>query len=420
MKHKSNTGGLMNFINKANQTNLKPKAEPSKKPNQNLDPKIQNSLNPSSNLGPKEKRNSEITSFKTFPKKTDSSFFSYDKLILPSQNIEDSILNELPEDIRQEILASKNLQSKGENPNKKNTQSSSKSIQNKQESYFKEKKPNIPKGKAKLPPMQEIDMAVLVELPEDIRNEILNEYKTNSENSSDSSTLKIENTFDPKAAIQSDKNLEIKPDQKVEVKDDKSNPHLNHLTDEKYFSFSQVDPEFLAALPEDMRDDVQMYCMMKKRERNNAEKKKAESKKPNKISNGWSMFKQSTSSKTTKPKSTRGRKPKSVLGRNNGVATRVKEVEREKNKLEIIKQTNKEVNKEANKQAETKVIEEKEMIEIISHIRCFPVESVKSGGQEKALSSLVKCMFDLSVDQVRILNEIGNSILCNIYKFYFC
>ncbi|XP_033208204.1 DNA repair protein REV1 [Belonocnema kinseyi] len=395
LKHKSNTGGLMNFINKAKQANFEGNAETSNKPNENIDSKNQNS--PSIlNSGANEQLNSKITDFKTLPKKTNSSFFSNDKLILPSHDIDDSVLNELPEDIRNEILASTNIKSKSENQ-KKGSSDSSKSIQTKQESYFKEKKPNVPKGKAILPPMQEIDMAVLVELPEDIRNEILNEYKTKSEEFG-SPSKKVEHASDKEAAIELDQAREAEPDQ--------SNSRLSHLRDEKDFSYSQVDPEFLAALPEDMRDDVQMYCMMKKREKNNAEKKKPTEAKPKGISDGWSMFKQSTSSKIVKPKSTRGRKPKSILGRNSGVATRVKEVDRGQNKAEVTKQVSKEVEKEA----EIKANEEKETAEIISHLRLFPAKVLKSGGQEKALSSIVKCMFDLSLDQVKV--QIQNWV-CN-------
>ena len=379
-KTNSNTMGLMNFINKAKETNLEKKSEQPTKPNQDFVQEKNNFSDFSSkSLLKKERKNTDIRNFKSFHKKTsnlqDEAFFSKDKLILPSQDIDESVLEELPEDIRNEIISSKNIKSK-----KKSSQGSTRSIQTKQESYFREKKP-IARGKATLPPIQDIDMAVLVELPEDIRNEILNEYKQNPLNENSSN-----NPSNP---------LSEKTENKTNQMPD---PNLNHSKNEKYVSFSQVDPDFLAALPKDMRDDVQMYCMAKKQERSNANKKTTMSTKADGISEGWSMFKQSKCPKTTKSKSVRGRNAKSVLGKNSRVSTRDKEAERGKNQIEAIKKAQKEAEEKA------KASEIEEIIEIISHFRSFPVKGIQSKEQEKALITLVKYMFGLSVDQVRILN----------------
>lgn len=104
-------------------------------------------------------------------------------------NINESILSELPEEIRNEILnAQKNKNSDTEINNREadnaeiskiNEGKSQRLVQTHTENFFKQTKPGIPKQtKVEMPPIQEIDMSVLIELPEEIRNEILNEYST--------------------------------------------------------------------------------------------------------------------------------------------------------------------------------------------------------------------------------------------------
>lgn len=173
------------------------------------------------------------------------------KLHVPS-GINESVFSELPEEIRNEILypnKNKGLSDDNkdggtvsvQNTNKTQPQ---KSVQMHHENFFKQIKPGISRPKVEMPPIHEIDMSVLIELPEDIRNEILNEYSANK-NQTNANTNKNSKSSTSKAAI----STEIK-------------------CDEQNISYSQVDPEFLAALSEDLRRDVQMYCTAKKAEYN--------------------------------------------------------------------------------------------------------------------------------------------------------
>lgn len=143
-----------------------------------------------------------------------------------SQEIDESVLRELPESIRKEIIST-NVQIV--KPKEK------KLSQTKQESYFKQTKPNVKSGKAKMPAIEEIDMSVLIELPEDVRNEILNEYRKD----------KQVNNAPTKAP--------------VKQQHQKSNPISEDL-----LTFSQVDSEFMNALSEDLKEDVKLYFMAKK------------------------------------------------------------------------------------------------------------------------------------------------------------
>ncbi|XP_046753704.1 DNA repair protein Rev1 isoform X2 [Diprion similis] len=177
------------------------------------------------------------------------------------QEIDESVLAELPEEIRKEIMdAAKSqvarvknkqeilpsTQKNRENPppiqkNRENTPL----IQKKQDSYFKQSKPNIEKPKkSEMPPIQEVDLAVLLELPDDIRNEILNEYRAKANESKQltipgSSANAINNEVRDKSPI-----------------------------DEANLSISQVDPDVLAELPKDIQNDVKDYCASKKLEKN--------------------------------------------------------------------------------------------------------------------------------------------------------
>ncbi|XP_043465500.1 DNA repair protein Rev1 [Leptopilina heterotoma] len=412
IKHKSNSNALVNFFNKAKQSTS------DTNDTENNVSKKTSEISPKKSESIEIKNTSKVKNHKSFfpesniQNKPNSTSFSKNKLILPSQEIDDSILNELPEDIRKEIEASKTKKSNTDKCQKEKSKGSTKTVQNQPEIYFKEKK-NLPKGKVELPPLQEVDMAVLVELPEDIRNEILNEYKSNkkSETVPSTTTESREISKEISKDISKSKSHESKIETKVETTSRRpSNKNFNYLTDEKDFSFSQVDPEFLAALPDDMRDDVQMFCMMKRREKSNAEKKKSidiKSKIPKPKSTRGRKPKnfqtnQIEKSKIPKPKSTRGRKPKNSLVRNT-VPVRVIETNQEQNKFELVKRMEME-EKEPNTLERMEEREEKEMTAIISHIRSFPntKNDVKSGGQEEALSALVKCMFDLSTDQIRM------------------
>lgn len=148
------------------------------------------------------------------------------------QDIDESVLAELPEEIRKEIIAAaKN----SEGARVQNENKNPPLIQKKQDSYFKESKRNVERPKkSEMPPIKEIDLAVLLELPDDIRNEILNEYRSKGNESKQ--PMKITET------------------------------RSNLLVDEADLSLSQVDPEVLAALPKDIQNDVKNYCASKKME----------------------------------------------------------------------------------------------------------------------------------------------------------
>ncbi|XP_012232688.1 DNA repair protein Rev1 isoform X2 [Linepithema humile] len=116
--------------------------------------------------------------------------------------------------------------------------------QTSQENFFKQVKPNSGKSsKYEVPRMQDIDMSVLIELPTDIRNEILDEYKRSKKQ--------------PQTAAD-DTNI-AKP-----VNEFSCNKESSNIQD-----CSQIDPDVLSALMEsdlhpDVQRDVQMYCNMKK------------------------------------------------------------------------------------------------------------------------------------------------------------
>ncbi|XP_063987117.1 DNA repair protein REV1 isoform X2 [Diachasmimorpha longicaudata] len=146
------------------------------------------------------------------------------------ERLDEDVLIELPEDIRNEVLAS----------NRKVKKSQSNGITN----YFKHKKHDT-SFKAKMPTMQELDMQVLTELPVDIRNEILNEYKNDF-------SADAKNTLQKLPLQEADLNV--------------SQTEYNQQPCEN-LNFSQIDPEFLAALDNESRNDVEQYCLAKKNEK---------------------------------------------------------------------------------------------------------------------------------------------------------
>lgn len=132
--------------------------------------------------------------------------------------------------------------------------SSKKAVQKQtsQENFFRHTKPSSGKSlKYEIPRIQDIDMSVLIELPEDIRNEIFDEYKRNKRQQSQIAT----HTADPVN----------------KVSDDEKNSNIQDR--------SQVDPDVLSALMKndlhpDVQRDVQIYCNMK-RETNRVNLKEA-------------------------------------------------------------------------------------------------------------------------------------------------
>lgn len=113
--------------------------------------------------------------------------------------------------------------------------SSKKAIQRQtsQENFFRHTKPSSGRSsKYEVPRIQDIDMSVLIELPQDIRNEIFDEYKRNKRQQSQN-----------------------------KVSDDKKSSDVQDC--------SQIDPDVLSALMKndlhpDVQRDVQIYCDMKR------------------------------------------------------------------------------------------------------------------------------------------------------------
>ncbi|XP_034949485.1 DNA repair protein REV1 [Chelonus insularis] len=129
--------------------------------------------------------------------------------------------------------------------------------------YFKEVKPRA-FTKPNLPNVKEIDMQVLIELPDDIRNEILNHYKSSNNEKDGGQTSEV----DIKATSAINSINVIKSSSNEKAKDrEKSSEEVRKPIHEMSVSFSQVDPDFLAGLSEDIKNDVKMYCMAKKREK---------------------------------------------------------------------------------------------------------------------------------------------------------
>jgi len=118
--------------------------------------------------------------------------------------------------------------------------------QTSQENFFRHSKPKTRNlSKYEMPRMQDIDMSVLVELPEDIRNEIFDEYKRNKKQSQIDIAIDTTNLTDTANVVA------------INEKDS----NTQHC--------SQVDPDILAALMKsdlhpDVQRDVQIYCDMKR------------------------------------------------------------------------------------------------------------------------------------------------------------
>jgi len=118
--------------------------------------------------------------------------------------------------------------------------------QTSQETFFRHTKPKIEdSSKYEIPQMQDIDMSVLVELPDDIRNEILDEYKRNKKQSQ----------------------LDIPTD--TTNLTDIANVIVTNEKSSNVWDCSQVDPNVLAVLMKsnlhpDVQRDVQIYCDMKR------------------------------------------------------------------------------------------------------------------------------------------------------------
>ncbi|EGI65810.1 PREDICTED: DNA repair protein REV1 [Acromyrmex echinatior] len=184
---------------------------------------------------------------------------------LPLESIESSESTDITIPVEPSMIAKKKLHNPKINenitkvkdlfgkPNKKTIQK-----QTSQENFFKQVKPNSGRSsKYNIPRIQDIDMSVLIELPADIRNEILDEYKRNKKQAS----MNIGNT-----------------DRINEVLHDEETSNVQNC--------SQVDPDVLSVLMKDdlhpdVQRDVQMYCDMK-REANKVNLKEINKKSDNK------------------------------------------------------------------------------------------------------------------------------------------
>lgn len=214
-----------------------------------------------------------------------------------SQEIDESTLNELPDNIRTEIIGTMLRKKNGYNDKNKTM----KNMQTYQEQFFKQIKPNSGKNtKVELPPIQQLDMSVLLELPEDIRNEIFNQYKSSKQENTNgsSSSAGISN-------VQMDhpKNTE---------------ESVKESTATENVSFSQVDPDFLAALPADMQHDVQQYCIAKKKDHlkntNNLANKNIAVNNPKKQ---WSVLQYAKNARPLSKSKNNGKNSKAVSSKNN-------------------------------------------------------------------------------------------------------
>lgn len=216
-----------------------------------------------------------------------------------SQDIDENTLNELPSNIRTEVINTM-LKGKSMSGNKKKT---TKNIQTCQEQFFKKTKPSSQKlTKTELPPIQEIDMSVLLELPEDIRNEIFNQYKNGKTQNTDAANRNISSE---------------QQNQRVSVKNTTGFIEQKAITEN--ISFSQVDPEFLEALPTDMRYDVKQYCMAKKKE--NQKKDNLTNKNCHTVANNsakkWTVLQYDKNAKPLSKSKSNGKNSKAVTNKNN-------------------------------------------------------------------------------------------------------
>uniref|UniRef100_A0A6V7LHD0 DNA repair protein REV1 n=1 Tax=Bracon brevicornis TaxID=1563983 RepID=A0A6V7LHD0_9HYME len=280
------------------------------------------------------------------------------KFLSSSQGIDEDVLTELPEEIRNEILATKPMIKKSTGIN----------------DYFKNKKPGTSSSsKAKIPTVQELDMEVLIELPDDIRNEILNEYRAHkNENARNNETTEPDNES-------------AKIDKKTL---NKSEPMKNkNESNDLNCSFSQVDPEFLAALDQETRNDVKRYCLAKKNEKEAKLKKQLNEKPPQ----------PSTEVKLKK----RGRKPKALaLPTKTPLISRNKPIERKK---EIIPKAVR--RRPSFLEHEISILDEKDMPDKkqSQEMENFNLKesNVKTNENHEMLRTLVNYLFTLPIQHVK-------------------
>ena len=252
-----------------------------------------------------------------------------------------------------------------------------------QESYFKHAKSSSGRrGKASMPPIEDIDMSVLIELPEDIRNEIINEYKAKKQtrednNHTDNNTIVVNKPTTTATARQN---------KRVQEED------VN-------VSFSQVDPEFLAALSDDMKTDVRIYCMAKKKQNQLKIKKASEV-----TAVPAPLGKNRNVTKTNK-KATRLPKAKNIikLKKSPEVTTKTETVKvrelQHKEKSKNSRTSGRFFENELTDEPETNG-SQKQREEIISHHSSFSGKKAETDEHRKMMTSLVNYLFTVPFQQV--------------------
>ncbi|KAK9302744.1 hypothetical protein QLX08_005362 [Tetragonisca angustula] len=319
-----------------------------------------------------------------------------------------SVLSELPEEIRNEILYPNNgkklmedIKGQASIQNTMEVQPQ-KSVQTRHENFFKQTKAGISRPtKVEMPPIQEIDMSVLIELPEDIRNEILNEYsiakKNQNQTNVNTGTDSISSTS--KASVSTEINR-----------------------DEQTISYSQVDPEFLEALSEDLRRDVQMYCIAKKAEHSKIKKDETNN-------NGLTKHENAKQNKKVELNS---------KNKNNNKSGRGTHKNRKKNGQAVLK-TSKNVNKpenvpenkintgiakfiiplEGKTESANDQITEDDTEAILSHNRTISEDNDTTNQYQDILLDLVNRLLNLPLKQVKmqIQTWIANSKIVNEVDF---
>ncbi|KAJ8668696.1 hypothetical protein QAD02_010359 [Eretmocerus hayati] len=249
--------------------------------------------------------------------------------------------------------------------------------------FFKKTKSSTSnrEGKVKMPDINEIDVKVLIELPEDIRNEIFNEYARNNESDSFSNDSP---SYDKFEEIYAEKHKT--PEKNVNVNRGRNFPHGKSVFNTNDISFSQVDPEFLAALPNDMKNEVKSYCDAQKKEKTLPMERKT-----NNTNMKWGI------SKADKKFN------KSKVGRPKGLKSTKKET---KKTVQLNIRNAKETKCNTAKSDEDQRIEENSLSRLNDNpalnqtIYFTPINGDPE--HSEILSSLVNCLLNLPISQVKM------------------
>lgn len=277
-------------------------------------------------------------------------------------------------------------------PAKRNENNSSQPKQSSQPDYFKKIKPSSKVNRYKMPDIQDIDMKVLIELPDDIRNEIINEYKRNQEETNDENK-RNNHDREPKQ-----NNVNNRDDERG---GNSANNNVNRNAPEsrggfeENISFSQIDPEFLAALPNDVKNEIKSYCDTRKRGQNN----QVEDRPANSMANkGWDMFKSAKvtnkkvnelKTKRTYTKSKPGKTKVTKTGSKKETASKVVNFNRNFEEIETI-----------NRNFEGDVQSQSNQDPMNQTVYFEP--SDENPEHSEMLTSLVNCLLELPISQVRI------------------